>query len=329
MIAEQVSTIRTQAGLVSRTETLTMIVTGSDRVRFLNGMLSGDVSKLKPGMALMTIKASAKGKVEGVVRVRCEDQRFLLDIREVSAQQVATELLRFLVMDDVALEDGTEDRGIISLHGPNATQVLEAAQLEVPPENLSFVQKEDTLIIRDDGMGLLGYEIHVPQDKKEATITSLLSHGAQTVSLESLNIVRVEAGVPLDGVELDLSTIPLEAKLDDWLDTQKGCYIGQEVIARGTFRGGVKYQLVGLVLDKVIPGTSLPNGAELWVDGGQKPCGRITSSVYSPTINKPIGLGYVHIHHMQPGTKLEVQFSSQTAVAEVVELPHVSGVVEA
>ena len=321
-VSAQVAVMRDQAGVLARPEILSLRVRGEDRVRFLNGMLSNDVSRLHPGQAQMAVKASAKGRVEGVVRVRCETDALYIDLRETSAERVATELVKFVVMDDVELSDASSERVVLSIHGPEARAVLIRAGFEqVPDKNLEFQETSGGIVIRDDGLGLEGYELHVPGG--EAALKTLSEAGAMVVSSEALNIVRIEAGKPIDGVDIDSDTIPLEARLDEAIDSAKGCYIGQEVIARATHRGGVKYHLVGLRFDAQLPAV----GAELWspVMGGEKAKGEVTSVAHSPTLNAMIGLGYVHIDLETPGTRVEARWASERVGAEVVALPHVSG----
>lgn len=313
-----VSALRSAAGALVRPEVLTIRVTGADRVRFLNGMLSNDVAKLAPGEAQRAVKASSKGRVEGVLRVRRRAEEVLLDVREVSAARVAGELVKFVVMDDVTLHDASSERQVLSVHGPRAAEILTAAGFGAPPSrNLTFVEGEGLTVVRDDEYGIEGYELHVAD--AEAALERLAGAGAQRVTLADLDVVRIEAGRPLDGVDIGEDTIPLEARLYEAVDPSKGCYIGQEVIARATLRGGVKHRLVGLAFEGTLP----PAGAELFVEGGDRRTGEVTSSVTSPTLGRAIGLGYVHVDHEAPGTHLEARWADGSAKTEVVELPHV------
>jgi folate-binding protein YgfZ len=135
-------------------------------------------------------------------------------------------------------------------------------------------------------------------------------------------VLRVEAGVPRAGRELDEDTLPMEARLERALDFKKGCYVGQEVIARATNLGGIKHILVGLSLEGE-PDALL--GAALWPEAGDKVTGEITSAVRSPTLDgKVIGLGFVRKLHEAPGTVLEARMGDgRTASARVTALPFV------
>lgn len=316
--AAAVAALRDSAGVLVRPDVLTVRVSGSDRIRFLNGMLSNDVEKLGIGEGQRAVKASAKGRVEGVLRVRRCELDVLLDLREVSAGRVAGELVKFIVMDDVSISDASSERQVVSIHGPESRAVLAKVGFQAIPErNLSFTTGDPT-IIRDDEFGVEGYELHVGDAGR--TLEALVAQGAVEVTFPDLDIVRVEAGRPLDGVDIDLDTIPMEARLEEAIDLDKGCFIGQEVIARATLRGGVKHRLVGLRFGDRLP----PAGAELWPEGAERAAGELTSSVFSPTLKRFIGLGYLHIDHEAPGTRLEARWAESSVGAEVVGLPHIA-----
>lgn len=308
---------RASAGVCRRAPGATIRAEGADRVRFLNGMLTNDVSKLEPGRGQWSVKASSKGKVEGLARVRCGAEDLLLDLVESSAGRVAEQLVRHVVMDDVRLSDGGEGRQMASIHGPDAPSLVsKLIEGPLPELEASFVEADGLVVIRDDRFGVPGFELHHPPARD--VVAELVAAGATETSEDALEVLRVEAGLPKDGVDLDLDTIPLEARLDYAIDLKKGCYIGQETIARATHRGGVKHHLVGLRF----PSGARPVGAELW--NATKKVGEVTSAVVSETAGATIGLGYVHITAEAPGTALEARTGEESAPAEVVSLPHVA-----
>lgn len=316
MIDEHVSAIRTGAGAVPRPDLFTIRVSGPDRVRYLNGMLTNDVSKIGPGQGLWAVKASNKGRVEGVIRVRAVQDALLLDVLEPSANRVASELLKLIIMDDATLSDDSEARDVVAIYGPQAAEVLAAAGWTGASElaDLAFVQKEGAILLRDGWLGVDGYELHVAPGGAEAALEALAAAGATRVSPEAVNVVRVENGVPQDGRDIDEDTIPLEARLDHALNFEKGCYIGQEVIARAHNLGGVKHILVSLeVKGDAVP----PEQAELFAEGVDKAAGEITSVVQSPTLGKAVALGYVRVAHQAPGTTLQAHWPEGKSGVEV------------
>src|SRR5262249_30803568 len=140
--------------------------------------------------------------------------------------------------------------------------------------------------------------------------------GAQPVGMAALNTRRIEAGIPWYGVDMDESHIVLEAGLEHAISTTKGCYIGQETVARIIFRGHVNKKLTGLTLQG---STAPPAKSRVLRDG--KPVGVVTSAVVSPTLHRPVALGYIHRDFLQPGTPVEIETGAGTQPAEVAVLP--------
>ena len=313
----EVDAIRTGAAVVLRPEVRTLELTGPDRVRFLNGMVSNDVAKLSSGRGMLAIKANNKGRIEGVLRVRMTEDALLIDVREAVAPKILEVLDKFIVMDDCAVRDVSNERGVLGVYGPESKKVLAAIGLDpgsVEPH--AFVVKDDATIVRDTWLGVDGYELHSPS--AEALKERLVASGAKPVSLEAIDAARIEAGVPIDGVDLDDDTIPLEARLQHAIDFAKGCYVGQEVISRATNFGQVRHLLVGLDMGGERPP---PAGARIMSSG--KETGEITSAVMSPTLGRPIGLGYVRTADDVVGNWVTIEHEGQVWEAVIAALPFV------
>jgi folate-binding protein YgfZ len=324
-VEEEVLSARRLAGARLAPEVRTLEVTGPDRERYLNGMLSSDLTVLEPGMGQLAIKPSAQGRVEGVVRVRAVFGAHRLDVDEAVAALVAAQLERFIIMDDCAVADVSASREVVEVLGPEARAVVRRAGLADVPDalpDLWSVRAEGATAIRDDRLGLSGVELHVPPGEGAGALARLLAVGASPLGDEAREVLRVEAGVPRAGRELDDDTLPMEARLERALDFKKGCYVGQEVIARATNLGGIKHILVGLELEGE-PDALL--GAALWPEGGDKASGELTSAVRSPTLGgRTIGLGFVRKVHEAPGTLLEARTADgRSTRARVAALPFV------
>ena len=302
-IAGHVAALREAAGIIARPEVYTLVFEGEDRVRFLNGMVSTDVAKLEPGQGQAAIKATPKGRVEGLLRIRASETAIYLDVEEASAQDVANSLAKMIIMDDVTLADGTPDRAVIGLYGPKSGEVVDHLALARPADEHHFKTTGQVTVVRDDGFGPEGYQLHVPPAEADGWTAKLSEAGAISVSADAVNVVRVEHGRPRDRVDIDLDTIPMEARLESAIDFSKGCYVGQEVIARAHNLGGVKHILVGLSFEGEAPA---PVGARLVTEAEGKPSGEVTSAVMSPTYG-PVGLGFVRIAHQAPGTRLRLE----------------------
>ena len=321
-IAAEVAALRGTAGVLERPEVYTLVLTGADRVQFMNGMVTSDVAKLTPGQGQIAVKATSRGRVEGVLRVRMDDDALLVEVDEATAQAVADGLAKMIIMEDVALADGTPQRTVLSLVGPRAAEVLATVELPVPGPAHSFLAAEGVTVVRDDGFGPSGFELHVAPDAATAWRARLADAGATPVSAAALDVVRIEFGRPRDGIDIDADTIPMEARLDAALDFEKGCFVGQEVIARAHNLGGVKHILVGLAFEGDTPP---PIGSSLAAAADGKATGEVTSAVVSPTFGRPIGLGYVRVAHQEVGTQLTVSAgddgAAPVATAAVAPLP--------
>ena len=319
-MADQIAALGTGAGMLVKPDVYTLVLQGADRVRFLNGMVTSDVSKLAPGQGQLAVKASPRGRVEGLLRIRCAADALYVEVTESSAQRVADALAKMIIMDDATLADGTPSRTVLGLYGPRSAAILRGLSLASPTNPHAFESTEFVTVINDDTFGIDGFELHVPPADADVWQEKLTTSGAVAVSPDALDVVRVERGRPRDGVDIDVDTIPMEARLEDALDFEKGCYVGQEVIARAHNLGGVKHILVGLTFEGAPPAAA---GLALTADADGKATGEVTSVVVSPTYGS-IGLGFVRTAHQSPGTVLRVHSESdatEVGRATVAALP--------
>lgn len=314
---------RTHAVVALRPELRTLEVVGPDRVEFLDGMLSQELRSLGPGAGTRALKCTAKGRVEAYVRVRAAEDRLLLDLRAEVLDRLLTSLAGHIVMEDCAVRDVSGEREVLLVLGPAALSMLEAVGLgavrpELGPD--AFERVGAVTVVGDGSFGLPGYELHVPPGSAEKRRQALLRAGALHLPAEGLEVLRIEAGVPRDGAELDLETLPMEARLDRAVSLTKGCYVGQEVVARGTNLGQVNHLLVGLRLEGGPPAGPPP--VELSLDGQR--VGELSSWAYSPALRADIGLGYVRREFERPGVRLEYPAGAASGAAVVATLPFIS-----
>ncbi|MBX5480746.1 MAG: folate-binding protein YgfZ [Myxococcaceae bacterium] len=320
-------------------------ITGEDRVSFLHGMCTNDIKGLPEWGVAYAAMVTVKGAMVSDLRVVRRDGDLLLDLEPGQFEKVRGFLDQYLISEDAELHDGREDVGVIGLVGPRAYEVVAAAfGLSGPPEPVrrtfappgqqptldpkvaGFEPRTVTLdgatlalmpslLTRGEGVDLL-----VPRALLERVWTLLGDRGAamglHDAGVEALEPLRVEDGVPRFGVDLLETTIPLEAELLHAMSYNKGCYVGQEVIARATFRGHMNRKLVGLSLGAEPAGAP---GQELRVDG--KKVGFVTSRVRSPSRGETIGLGYVHRAHLAPGTVLQLGETDRTATVVALPMP--------
>ncbi|WP_224372084.1 CAF17-like 4Fe-4S cluster assembly/insertion protein YgfZ [Hyalangium versicolor] len=297
----------------------TLRITGEDRASFLHGMVTQDVKGLAPGTAAYTAMITAKGAMVADARLLKREADLLLDLEPGMGAKVKEFLEKYLISEDAEIHEVTGEWALLRLLGPKAAEVL-GATLGSPFAPLAANTTREATLAGTPVllMGSPGFEKHqvdvlVPRGALEAVWKALVqaggAHGLKPLGFQALELLRVEAGVPRYGQDMVDTTIPLEANLTHAISYNKGCYIGQEVIARATFRGHMNRKLAGLLLGdlEVAPGTELRKG--------EKKVGWITSVVRSPVQGQRVALGYVHRDHLTPGTELTLAEGPTVKVA--------------
>jgi glycine cleavage system T protein len=327
--AAEYKAVRSTAGLIDRCHRALLQLTGPDRLSFLQGMLSNDLKSIKPGEGHYAAVLNQQGKVLGDVRVLRSENSFYLDLWQVIKDKIVEHLNRYLVADEVEITDRTEEYGILSVQGPQSEALLQklAGRVVSPARPIQHVIVDvdgaQICVVRDSHTGEEGFDLIIPiaalHDVAQKTTTLGKQFSASWVGGEAQNTLRIEAGIPLYGVDFTEDNLLLEVGLDHAVSFTKGCYLGQEVVERIRSRGHVNKKLVGLLLD----GQTAEAGDR--VLASDRDVGTITSSVISPRLHRPIALGYVHRDSWSPGTSLSVSRSESRIQATVTALPFVQG----
>jgi folate-binding protein YgfZ len=314
--------VRERTGVIDRSERGKIEVTGKDRATFLHGLVSNDVKGLVPGQGRESALLDVHGKVTALLVVHCLVDRLVLETDRQLAEPLLGAIDRLLFSERAELEDVTPAWGILTVAGPAARKTVEQALGAAVPD-LSRWQHvvvpsdgAEARVVRSEETGEEGYDLWIPVEGLGGLWERLREAGARPVGREAWNVLRVEAGVVRYGVDVDASTLLLEAPLPEAYSLNKGCYLGQEVIARITYRGHVNRKIVGFRLtDARVP----PAGAPVLVEG--KEVGRITSAVLSPALGVGLALGFLRREHHEPGTRVEVRAGDEPLSAEVAALP--------
>jgi glycine cleavage system T protein len=301
-------------------------ITGTDRQRFLHAMVSNDTQSLQPGQGCYATFLTNKGKIVADFVVYADADAYLLDLEPQVVRPFIAALEEFVISEDVVLSDESAQWGLLSLQGPRAAELLALVLEQNVPDLPSYAHMlcqlagHQVRLIRRSHTGELGYQLLAPLGILPELWQTLWQHHAaydlRAVGLETLEVLRVEAGLPVYGRDMTDDTIPIEANLTDAVSYTKGCYIGQEVIARLESRGHVNRKLVGLLLS----GETLPEPGATILSSARE-AGWVTSVAYSPARQQNVALGYVRREVWTPGTCLEVQTHGTTVHALVVELP--------
>jgi folate-binding protein YgfZ len=326
---QQLDSVRRGAGLADVLDRGRLVVTGADRAAYLHGLLSNDVLALGPGQGCYATYLTPQGRMICDLSVLNLGDRLLLDLPGRLKDAVLAKLQQFVFAEDVEIRDETESLGAIDLHGAEAGAVL-ARACGGDPEGFSDLGEYAHRAVEIAGhhvtvsgsrdVGLPGFRLSAGADAILALGQALERHGAVRVQPAILHVLRVEAGRPVFGIDMDETTIPLEAGIEDRaISMTKGCYVGQEVIVRVLHRGQgrVARRLVGLVVSAG-DATQATEGDLLEVDGTD--IGRLTSVARSPRFGV-IALGYVRRDLAEPGVAVVVRHGGARFDATVVALP--------
>jgi folate-binding protein YgfZ len=323
--------LRTSAGVLDLSFRSRLCVTGSDRLRFLNGQVTNNVKALKIGEGCYAALVTAKGKLQTDLNVYCLADEFLLDFEPGLAAAIQQRLEKYVIADDVQIFDVGSNYGLLSVQGPKATEIVNQltgglALPEKPMGSISIADpaRGEIYCMNQPRTGTTpGFDLFVPVSELSTVAEKLMLAASQpegrACGWQALEMVRIEAGIPRFGLDMDATNLPPEAGIEGRaVSYSKGCYIGQEVIARIRTYGQVAKSLRGLVLPDNLPG--LPQrGDKLFHH--EKEAGYITSALGSPALKRNIALGYVRREHAEPGTDLILRTAEQEYPVKIVTLP--------
>jgi folate-binding protein YgfZ len=289
-------------------------VRGEDRRRWLDGMLTCDVKRLTPGAGAHGLLLTPQGRIVAEVHVLHRGEELWLETEAAVIPGAIARLERFVIADDVALVDRTPELARLALEGDGAAEL--AASLDAAAPQSAHGVADATLAGEPVALARYGFtaadalQLFVPRAAESAVVAALLAAGAARGSAEELECARIEAGVPWPSRELDESVLPAEARLDGVaVALAKGCYTGQEVVARMRSRKRAAQLLVGLRFS----GTALPAPRSVLI-GERGAVGSVTSSVRSPRYGA-IGLGYVQAALAEPGAVFRVEGAARSEAA--------------
>lgn len=294
-----------EAVILDRSHLTRVAARGSDRVGFLHNMLSADIKKLFADRGIEATFLTNKGKLVAYLTVFDDGEQILLETESSCVSSFIDGLSRYIISEDVTLEHLVEESSF-SVEGPSASKLL-ARVSDASADELDALAHLGTHRTGDMRVTARRADTSPRFDvaANEATALELLAalreHGATVAGAELARTRRIEAGRPMFGVDMDASHLPLEASLNDAINFDKGCYIGQEYVVRLAHRGHLNRKLVGLRIDSETPP---PSGTKL--TSGESEAGELTSSAYSPTLGATVALGYVKRDFFEPGTVLQV-----------------------
>ncbi|MFL5902172.1 MAG: YgfZ/GcvT domain-containing protein [Solirubrobacterales bacterium] len=300
--------LREECGVLDRSERGKLILRGAEAAEYLQGQLTNDVVGLAVGEGCYAVLLDRKGHMQADMRVlRIAEEEIWVDVEASALEATWRHLEMYKIGRDVSIEDASASRGLLSLLGPRSAEIAGSPPL---PEHACEPLAAGGIECIAVGTAL-GIDLIVPSGDAGRLRASLDQAGAVEVGAEAVEILRIEAGTPRFGAEMDSSTMPAEAGIvAAAVDFEKGCYIGQETVARLHYRGKPNRHLRGLRLSApVAPGVVLNHG--------DKEVGRVGGSCVSP-VHGPIALAILR-REAEPGAELAVGEDGVTA--RVVDLP--------
>lgn len=308
------SALQNGAALQPRPTGGVLRMTDADRVDFLQRMTTNNIDALRPGQSTVTVLTSSTARVLFAFTVLCRDDELLLLPSPGQTAALAKHLRgQIFFMDKVKIEDASEAYARQRLMGPGADDALTTLGFHMADaEDGAFSEEEGVFAVKQMAYDVPGYELLVPVAQQQSTLATLEGAGAVQIDDDSYHARRVELGRPAAGHELVEAYNPLEVGLGWTCAENKGCYTGQEIIARQITYDKVTKTLVGLRSD-----APLSVGADVTVDG--RTAGTVTSTAHSPTLDAPVALAVLKRPHNASGTAVDVNGTTAT----VVELPFV------
>ena len=327
-ILGEVSAVRNAAGVFDVSHMGRMYISGPRATEFLDWVLTGSAESLRVGRARYCMICNEQGGIiDDTIFYRLAEDRFLLIPNAGNRTTVAAWFQHWIDQrfpGGCTLEDRTQTTALLALQGPNAPQIMDqicALESGQAPSGLRFfawgeveILGKDVLLGRTGYTGEDGFEIVADSTNAQSLWQCLLDMGATPCGLGARDVLRLEAGLPLHGHEIDTETTPVEAGLERFVHLEKE-FVGSQAVREQQVHG-VQRKLIGLT----VPGRSAPRAGYAILDQGQK-VGQITSGTFSSTLDTSIAMGYVLVRYANPGQALQVDIRGRVSQAQVVTLP--------
>ena len=325
-VESEYAAVRNGAGLIDLSLRGRIRVTGSEAVLFLNGLVTNDMKTLDENRWMRAVFPNVQGRILAAVRIARTTDGFLIDTENATHDRVLKTIERFTLAGDFKVTDLSDSTTMLTVQGKAAKEVVEQIAGEASALDQNGARE---IQWRDQPLTLMrathtaedGFDLIVPTENATALWDTLVEAGAHPTGYDALEKLRIEAGVPRFGRDMDETNVVTETNLDDAISYTKGCYLGQEIIVRIKHRGHVAKKLTGLAFDNEV---TLEPGATVQSDTGAD-VGRITSATFSPALRRTVALAYIKYEFLTAGTKVKTNSSAGQVNATVSELPFVRG----
>ena len=318
--------IRKSVGIIDFSYRGRLEISGKDRIQFLQSICSNDVKSLAEGSGIESAFLTTMGKTVGYGRFYVKQDSVFLDIDGSAQDGTKTYLDKYIKLSHAEMVDVRDAYAQISIQGPQSRAMVESITAvdlnSLAPFQfvITKIADADVMVAKVSHTGEDGYDLFMQSESSADVWQTLVERGSEfsaaPVGFAAYNVARIEAGIPLFSVDYDADNILVEANLESAVSYTKGCYIGQEIIARLHYRGHVAKRVALLEVDS--------DTAPIRGDGvfrGTKEVGKITSAVVSPLLTKPIAMGMIKYEPSQLGTELRIDSAGFSMPSKVIEPP--------
>jgi folate-binding protein YgfZ len=315
--------LRSNCGVYDLGNRAKLFLTGEDRVRWLNGMVTNNIRDLATGQGAYAFLLNPQGKILGDLYAYNRGESIVVDTDRSQLDKILATFDHYIIMDDVEVTNASEQLTALGIAGPKSRQVLEASGIQIPEATpLQIFEAQCTCncdcvqctAVRGEDAGLESYELWLAPDNARKAWDTLVGHGATPLGSEALELHRIVSGVPLYGVDIRERDLPQETEQARALNFNKGCYVGQEIVERIRSRGAVHRKFSGFVAEG---SHAISSGTK--VVAGDKEAGEVTSaaSLRLAGSGRTVALGYIRREIATPGR--EVMLGGTRA--RIVSLP--------
>ena len=312
-VRDEFRALTSTCGAYDLTTRAKLEITGNDRIRWLNGMVTNNIRDLEPGYGAYSFLLNPQGHILGDFFAYNRGDRILVDTDQTQVEKILATFDHYIIMDDVEVANTSDKLTAVGIAGPNAKEVLRAAGLEVGDlrplqiEDIAWKQTKAS-VVRGESEEYPGYEIWIAPEQAEQVMASLRSAGASPASREALELYRIALGIPRYGQDIRERDLPQETEQQRALNFNKGCYVGQEIVERIRSRGNVHRQFTGFRI------AGLPPAAGGKIQAQGKDVGEVTSSAVVPASrgDRTVALGYIRREVGTPGKEVQIAESSAT-----------------
>lgn len=323
---DEYSQVRNNVGLTDLSNCGIIRVSGGEAGRFLNGLVTNDVKALTSGRGMRAAFLTGHGKVRALCRILNLGDSYLIINDPQTHDKVYKYIFPFSYAGDFKVEDLSAQYGMLSIQGPKSLLVMKEVCFEPVPSMDEHQWREAVIaghsvtVVKATHSPESGYDVLVPVEAVVDVWDFVLLkgdfHGIKPFGLEALDILRIEAGIPVYGIDVDESNMMLETGLSDAVSFTKGCYTGQEAVAMATYRGHVSKRLSGLFIE----GDIVPSRGDR-VLSQDRDVGSVTSATRSAALGRVLAMAYIKYGFFDPGSAVEVRTEHGDLKATVSEMP--------